>query len=804
MFRVSPISWLVLCFGCCKEKSARKRAGVWSLMSCLRRRNRKATATTNNDARSFSNHLCVRFFSLNSFVLVAILCLASILSPACQCEAPLCTKDDSAHQGTDDPNGKVCTFDCECNNDAYTGTCSNQRCQSTKKTSCTEGASESCTHSETGCAGQRFCRKGQDGTLGWGDCTCAGEKSVEPLPEPSTEPQLDRASEPQTDAGEPLTEHTPESTCKEGETRSCYSGQKGCALGKDGKYTCIGLCRAGTSTCTAGVWSACQGELTPNAKEQCDGFDDNCDGSVDEGCVQCAPNTLEYTIGGELKDVMISRDGSFVAVIQGNTVQIVDPNTGEIKAVMSGHLSQINGIGLSADGKRLVTGSADRTVKLWDTSTGNEVKSFVGHLGSVEAVALSADGKKIVSGSADKSVRVWDVSTGTILQTFSGHTATVFAVAFSSTGEQVLSGSEDKTIRLWKASDGALLQTFTGHTDTVLDVAFRFDDKQIVSGSADTTAVIWDPATGKSLHTLLGHIGGVNDVAWSPKGDFVATASDGQSVRVWDAATGKQSQVLLDATFVHGVDWSEDGKWLLTASHSVHVWSTTGWALQTTLLPAYPLNLSTGRSLAMNANGTLVAVGAPQNAIKLWDVDKRVVKQTLQGHTGGVTALVLSVDGKYLISGAEDHQIHIWDLGQGKVIQTLTGHTDVINSLSLSLDGKLLASGSTDKTVRVWEVSTGKELRSFTLGDAIYSVSLSEDGKRLAAGGGELKVSVWEVSTGTLLHTFTGHTSIISSVSLGITGASLVSGSFDKSVRLWDVDKKKLVFDLQRAPDSLS
>jgi len=59
--------------------------------------------------------------------------------------------------------------------------------------------------------------------------------------------------------------------CRDGEQRAC---------GLD-----VGACQAGTQTCAAGSWGACQGSVGP-AEEVChDGLDNDCDGTVDEGCV---------------------------------------------------------------------------------------------------------------------------------------------------------------------------------------------------------------------------------------------------------------------------------------------------------------------------------------------------------------------------------------------------------------------------------------------------------------------------------------------------------------------------------------
>lgn len=64
-------------------------------------------------------------------------------------------------------------------------------------------------------------------------------------------------------------------SCDAGESQDCYPGPPP-TLG-------IGRCAQGTQTCDGGTWSDCQGATLPT-DETCDGYDEDCDGFVDEDC----------------------------------------------------------------------------------------------------------------------------------------------------------------------------------------------------------------------------------------------------------------------------------------------------------------------------------------------------------------------------------------------------------------------------------------------------------------------------------------------------------------------------------------
>ncbi|KAH7410673.1 vegetative incompatibility protein HET-E-1 [Cadophora sp. MPI-SDFR-AT-0126] len=70
--------------------------------------------------------------------------------------------------------------------------------------------------------------------------------------------------------------------------------------------------------------------------------------------------------------------------------------------------------------------------------------------------------------------------------------------------------------------------------------------------------------------------------------------------------------------------------------------------------------------------------------------------------------------------------------------------------------------------------------------DVVSSVAFSRDGQRVVSGSGDKTVRLWNTATSALQQTLEGHSARVSSVAFSRDGQRVVSGSWDKTARLWD------------------
>jgi len=156
----------------------------------------------------------------------------------------------------------------------------------------------------------------------------------------------------------------------------------------------------------------------------------------------------------------------------------------------------------------------------------------------------------------------------------------------------------------------------------------------------------------------------------------------------------------------------------------------------------------------------------------LWDPRQKAAVDFIET-SFPVTAVAMSEAGNELYSGGIDNDIHVWDMRKKAVAFSLNGHTDTITSLAVSPDSQTLLSNSHDSTVRTWDIRPfapkDRHVRTFDgaatgMEKNLLRASWDSQGRRIAAGSGDRTAVVWEAATGKLLQNLPGHKGAVNDV----------------------------------------
>jgi len=167
-----------------------------------------------------------------------------------------------------------------------------------------------------------------------------------------------------------------------------------------------------------------------------------------------------------------------------------------------------------------------------------------------------------------------------------------------------------------------------------------------------------------------------------------------------------------------------------------------------------------------------------------------------KGHGDWVNDVAFSADGKTLLSASRDRTVKTWDL-TGKNLLTLKGHAGNVKSALFVGDKIATSAGKWNKEKKAWEgeikLWSGEKESGSLKGheQSIESMAISKDGKTLVTGSEDQTILVWDIAAGKVVQTLKGHTGGIIAVAITPDGKKVASASTDKTLKIWDVATAK-------------
>jgi hypothetical protein len=283
-----------------------------------------------------------------------------------------------------------------------------------------------------------------------------------------------------------------------------------------------------------------------------------------------------------VRAVAVAPDKSGVAVGRGNQIHIfdgggtyirtlADPNlkTADGKPVKAAHMSLVESLAYSKDGKYIASGSYTE-VKIWDAALGIPKHTVGGFAASVVTLSFSPDSKLLAVGGGapteDGEIKVFDVATGKVVTDIKGgHSDTVFGICFSPDGKMLATCGADKFVKVWEMPGGKFLKAFEGHTHHVLDVGWKADGKALASCGADNVVKVWDLEKGEQLRTINAHQKQITRLVFIGATGQFATCSGDTTVKFFNVDNGGNTRNFGgNNDFLYALGVSADGSVVVT------------------------------------------------------------------------------------------------------------------------------------------------------------------------------------------------------------------------------------------------
>ncbi|MDZ8081545.1 MAG: protein kinase [Nostoc sp. DcaGUA01] len=226
------------------------------------------------------------------------------------------------------------------------------------------------------------------------------------------------------------------------------------------------------------------------------------------------------------------------------------------------------------------------------------------------------------------------------------------------------------------------------------------------------------------------------------------------------------------------------------------------------------------KSACLSANSRFVLFGCSYGILELWELSTGRCVKAFRGHDERefINLVCLSNDGRFALSGSSDNVLKLWKVSTRGCLRTFArqeywnpiidvsssqsiaqvGNTqkdvEITNSGCFSPNSRFILFENSCAILELWELFIGDigniyYLRSFVgHTETIASICFSADSRLALSGSKDKTIKLWDVETANCLRTFEGHIDTVTSVCFSTDSCLALSGSKDKTIKLWNVE----------------
>lgn len=278
----------------------------------------------------------------------------------------------------------------------------------------------------------------------------------------------------------------------------------------------------------------------------------------------------------------------------------------------------------------------------------------------------------------------------------------------------------------------------------------------------------------------------VTALAASHDGHFMAAAGDDHAVRIINVANGQTINTLLGHTdWIQALVFSADSRKLFSAGNDGRVLM---WDEQ--YPPRFEQVLQVDfaiRAVTLSSERNLLAVSGFADTVLILDLSTAEIKHRLQCDSHDQRCVRFSPDGSRLLRAGRMGQICVWDTQSGQELAHYREHQRRVFTAAFSADNNQITSVGEDRRLVRFDITAGQRVFEAEVGQGkLMSMCMIND-TMVAAAGADNSIVLIDMLTGRKVHELRGHTGTVAV--MVPCGDKLASGSFDTTIRLWNLER---------------
>ena len=294
--------------------------------------------------------------------------------------------------------------------------------------------------------------------------------------------------------------------------------------------------------------------------------------------------------------------------------------------------------------------------------------------------------------------------------------------------------------------------------------------------------------TSLSLKKVIEDSHPIRCCCFSPKGEYFAIGTNSKSLKIYDLS------YILDNFNKRNNIYSQ----LNNNNNATSILSNSKISKETIGMIFEQKDHHHGSIFCIDwsSSGKLLATGSNDKTIKLMSIPELDEKNniSLTGNQGTVRSLFFEPTNDLILVSANtgESTIKIWDTNKGINLVCLEGHDSDVKSVKWSNDSQFFASCSLDKTIRFWDIRDYKTINLLSAIQYAYinDISIFSKGNNtiVAVGHSDGLVTIWDYSKQCVIKEIYDHNKEVRSVAFSPDGKYLLSGSFDSTIKIYDIN----------------